>query len=625
MTTSRWLLPLLVVSQLLCCSVWFSANAVLPELLLLAHGSTPDAASLRSNVALASSFVHIGFIAGTAISAGFSLVDRYPPHFIFAVSSAAAAFVNVLPVILAPSVTLLMLSRALTGFFLAGVYPVGMRIAARWFPRGLGTALGWLVGALVIGTASSHLLRAITVAASAGTGGGASLDESAVLGATSVACLGAGLALWVVIHRLQRPGQGPVSASPNAPPLPSAQNRGAASSSGCSHPSSTQGPLSTQGQVLGGHIGLSDATAMVVDDATGSKRCNPADEHAKAPLAVANDLVGPSSGADYGPLVPVATSGAEAHPLQATGMASPIADAMPQADTRFTENALEQSAATSTAVVVAVPAPLSSLVEPLPAPAKAEPEGAASATLTATFYRRSLALLLGPWAAFRSPRFRASAFGYFGHQWEAYTLWATVPAVLHAIADAAAAAGASAAQGGDSSIDDDEGAAGPAAGADAAARSAWVSGWTFAVIVAGAAGCILGGYASALPRLGSARVAASMLAVSGACCVLAPALLPAAGSSSLAAPVPVLLAYLLVWGFAAAGDSPQFSALSAAAAPASGVGTALALTTCLGFGVSVLSLLATAGLPAWVTLPWRLAALAPGPALGLWAMRRLLV
>jgi DHA1 family inner membrane transport protein len=51
--------------------------------------------------------------------------------------------------------------RAATGFFLAGIYPVGMKIAAQWFPQGLGPALGLLVGALVLGTASPHALRAL--------------------------------------------------------------------------------------------------------------------------------------------------------------------------------------------------------------------------------------------------------------------------------------------------------------------------------------------------------------------------------------------------------------------------------------------------------------------------------
>lgn len=49
--------------------------------------------------------------------------------------------------------------RFLTGFFLAGIYPVGMKIAADYFEEGLGKSLGFLVGALVVGTAFPHLLN----------------------------------------------------------------------------------------------------------------------------------------------------------------------------------------------------------------------------------------------------------------------------------------------------------------------------------------------------------------------------------------------------------------------------------------------------------------------------------
>jgi MFS family permease len=49
--------------------------------------------------------------------------------------------------------------RFFTGFFLAGIYPVGMKIAADYFDIGLGKSLGYLVGALVIGTAFPHLLK----------------------------------------------------------------------------------------------------------------------------------------------------------------------------------------------------------------------------------------------------------------------------------------------------------------------------------------------------------------------------------------------------------------------------------------------------------------------------------
>jgi len=96
----RWALPLLVLSQLMCCSTWFAANAVLQEL-LARNGdsgySSPE--ELARSISVATALVQAGFIFGTLVVAGFSLADRYPPHAIFAVSALAAALSNVLPVI----------------------------------------------------------------------------------------------------------------------------------------------------------------------------------------------------------------------------------------------------------------------------------------------------------------------------------------------------------------------------------------------------------------------------------------------------------------------------------------------------------------------------------------------
>lgn len=50
----------------------------------------------------------------------------------------------------------------LTGFSLAGIYPIGMKIAADYYQKGLGMSLGYLVGALVIGTVFPHLLKEMT-------------------------------------------------------------------------------------------------------------------------------------------------------------------------------------------------------------------------------------------------------------------------------------------------------------------------------------------------------------------------------------------------------------------------------------------------------------------------------
>jgi MFS transporter, DHA1 family, inner membrane transport protein len=285
--------------------------------------------------------------------------------------------------------------RALTGFFLAGIYPVGMKIAAQWFPRGLGAALGWLVGALVVGSASAHALRALA-------GGGAGLPWQVVFVAVALLCVAAGLAMvWLV-----------------------------------------------------------------------------------------------------------------------------------------------------------------------PEPAHVTPAPAAGLRLSA---------LASLW---RDRRVRASAFGYFGHMWELYTVWVLMPTLL----------------------------------ATRLAESVAVSWWAFVALGAGALGCIGGGQLVA--RWGSARVAAAQLAVSGLCCLAAPWLMPAA--------LGLFLAWLVLWGITVVGDSPQFSALTAANAPREAVGSVLTLTNSIGFAISALSIevfvRAAASASLAQVLPW----LAIGPLVGLLALRPLL-
>ena len=376
------ILPVIVFSQFAGTALWFAGNAVLADL-QSAYG-LPDAA-----LGWLTSAVQLGFIAGTLVFAYFALADAFSPRRIFLVCALAGAAANLGMLAAGGDLGVLLPVRFATGFFLAGIYPIGMKIASGWFKTDLGRAIGWLVGALVLGTALPHLIRGLV------TG----LPWAGVIVAVSLIAAAGGLAMFLAV--------------PDGPFL--------------------------------------------------------------------------KAGAAFDP--------------------------------------------------------------------------------------RALA------AVFAVRRFRASAFGYFGHMWELYAFWAFVPWVL-------------------------------------ATKSATLdlSLWSFAIIGVGSVGCVAGGWWSM--RTGSARVAATQLGVSGACCLLSPLL--------FLAPLPVYLGFLLIWGIAVVGDSPQFSTLNAHNAPADRVGSALTIVNCIGFAITVVSIHLLGWLTAIVPPAWLFLPLAIGPAVGLWAMRPLL-
>ena len=152
LSTPKHILPLLVISQFAGTSLWFVGNAVLPELKQSLHLS-------QYAVSLVTSAVMLGFVAGTLVFGILSLADRYSPVKLFFISSLAGAITNAVVAWIAKDANSLFLLRFLTGFFIAGIYPVGMKIAADWYEIGLGKALGYLLGALVLGTAFPHLLK----------------------------------------------------------------------------------------------------------------------------------------------------------------------------------------------------------------------------------------------------------------------------------------------------------------------------------------------------------------------------------------------------------------------------------------------------------------------------------
>lgn len=152
---SKHILPVIVIAQFFCTSLWFAGNAILPDLVLHLHIPQQALGSITSAV-------QFGFISGTLLYATLLIVDRFAHSKVFFVSALFAAISNVSIVFMGSGITNLLLMRFLTGFFLAGIYPVGMKIAADHFEKGLGKALGFLVGALVIGTAFPHLIKSFT-------------------------------------------------------------------------------------------------------------------------------------------------------------------------------------------------------------------------------------------------------------------------------------------------------------------------------------------------------------------------------------------------------------------------------------------------------------------------------
>lgn len=148
----RFILPVIVVAQFFCTSVWFASNSIISSIaseLNLAPGF----------LAHVTSVIQFGFISGTLVFAIFTISDRFSPSRVFFGSAILAALFNLGISIPGIGAFQLLLLRFLTGFFLAGIYPVGMKIAADYFREGLGKSLGFLVGALVLGKAFPHLLN----------------------------------------------------------------------------------------------------------------------------------------------------------------------------------------------------------------------------------------------------------------------------------------------------------------------------------------------------------------------------------------------------------------------------------------------------------------------------------
>ncbi len=390
-----FILPVIVLSQFAGSSVWFAGNAILPALQSVYH--LP--ANMVGNITTA---VQLGFISGTLLFALLTIADRFSPVKVFMLSTLLAALFNLLVIYTNGDTGLLLFLRFLTGFFLAGVYPVGMKIAADWYAQGLGKALGFLVGALVAGKALPHLLKGLN-----------DVDRwKQVMIATSCFAATGGLLVGFLLKN---------------------------------------GPHRSKGKAIS--------------------------------------------------------------------------------------------------------------------------------------FRKISSL-------FKEKKFKAAAWGYFGHMWELYTFWAFVPVML-------------------STYNLQNG------------LQLKVSTWSFFIIGIGAFSCIAGGYLSR--SIGSARVAFISLSASGICCLLAPLF--------FYLPPALFITALLIWSCFVIADSPQFSALVSQTADSNQKGTALTLTTSIGFAITIFSIelmnylitkpfAHSSILPSNTTIYYML--LAIGPLFGLISMRSLL-
>ncbi len=157
----RWrVLALLSLAELLGMSLWFAGSAVAPQL-------AAQWGLASTQLGWLTSAVQLGFVLGTALIALFNLGDLVPARWLFSLCAVAGAAANAL-VPMATTATTGLVLRGVTGVALAGVYPPAMKMAATWFRAQRGLAVGTVVGALTVGSATPWLVRALMPEAEVG-------------------------------------------------------------------------------------------------------------------------------------------------------------------------------------------------------------------------------------------------------------------------------------------------------------------------------------------------------------------------------------------------------------------------------------------------------------------------
>ena len=151
MTTKTRSISILVIAQVSALSLWFISSAVLPDMLREFSISAGRQAALNS-------VVPAGFVVGALASALLGLSDRFDPRRLFVICACIASLSGFGLLVTEPGSNGSIFMRFVTGAMLAGVYPVGMKIAVGWGKEDRGLLVGLLVGALTFGSASPHLV-----------------------------------------------------------------------------------------------------------------------------------------------------------------------------------------------------------------------------------------------------------------------------------------------------------------------------------------------------------------------------------------------------------------------------------------------------------------------------------
>jgi MFS family permease len=189
-------------------------------------------------------------------------------------------------------------------------------------------------------------------------------------------------------------------------------------------------------------------------------------------------------------------------------------------------------------------------------------------------------------AIFRERGLRLACFGYFGHMWELYAMWAWVGLFL---AESIQSRGGGASFGFSTSVA------------------------TFFVIGVGGLGCYIGGLAS--DRWGRTMLTMIAMALSGLCAAVI--------GFTFGGPPALTFGIALLWGLTIVADSAQFSTAVTELSQPAYVGTALTIQTCVGFALTMLSIWLIPFLVGWIHWRWAFAVLAVGPFLGVAAMGQL--